>query len=249
MRFALCSILIAFILLLAPMVFAGETADVYMEEKMEHSGVGMNTMSGGVIKSWISGNKLKQQNPGGNEIFIFRADLGKVYIINAIKKSYMEVPLSQMRALTEKNLEIYMPPTGSDGKMPESIYKKTGKTKTISKWQCYEVEVLAGQTAPEMQSKTTMWVTKNLGFGHDFVVRIFKITMGNEVSPKLQELFEKMTALDGYPVQTITTTTYRNQNLTSTKTLVKIEKKKKIEPLIFEVPAGYTKVAIPGQPQ
>lgn len=218
--------------------------DVYIEERLDGPPIA-GVPTGGVIKSWVSGIKLKQINPSGEEVFIFRADLGKMYMVNSTRRAYLEMPLTQVRQMTERSLDIYIPRINGVPTIPDEIYKKTGRTKKIGQWNVYEVEVVPGQSGPGMSSKTTMWVTKETGFDHAFMVRLFKITMGEQVSPDLQKLFDKMTALDGYPVQTITTTTFQNQTYTSTKTLVKIERRDNMPANLFEVPTGYTKIEPP----
>lgn len=228
--------------ILAPFAGADELPDVYLEEYYVHSGMRIDVPKEGVTRSWISGDKMKQTTLNGQEVYIYRADIGKVFIVNPIRKAYLVLPISQIREATEKDLQMYMP--YKDGKfiVPDKLYRKTGKTKMVFKWKAFEYEVLAGQEAPEMTSKTTMWVTNDIKFESDFVVRIFMITMGNVISPRLQKLFKKMTELDGYPVQTITTSVYRNQSFTTTKTLTKIEKLNKIDQSIFDIPSDYTEV-------
>ncbi len=237
------SILTLLTLLPAVSVYCEDLPDVYMEEYYVHSGMRVDVPKEGITRSWISGAKLKQTTLNGQEVYIYRADLGKVFIVNPIRKSYIVLPISQIRQMTEKDLMIYMPYKDGRFVVPEKLYGKTGRTKTIFKWKADEYEVLAGQQGPEMKSKTMMWISKDTKFGNDFVVRIFIITMGNEISPKLKDLFKKMTALDGYPVQTITTTNYRNQVFTSTKTLTKIEKVKNMDQSIFDIPVNYTEVS------
>ena len=224
--------------------FAQQLPDVYIEEQLVGPSLSGGLPGTGVIKSWISGRKLKKEAPGGEEVFIFRADLNKVYVVNTTRKSYIEIPMSEMRMMTEKSLDMYIPKKNGVVQLPDELYVKTGKTKKIGAWKTYEVEVNSMQSGPGMESKTTMWVTKDLDFDHSFLIRIFKITMGDEVSPDLRKLFDKMTDLDGYPVQQITTTTFQNQTFTSTNTLLKIERKK-IDDSVFVVPGDYTRIEPP----
>ncbi len=236
------------LLLLASSAFAQRLPDVYIEEELKIESPSQAFSQGFMLKSWVSGRKLKQDNPTANQVMIFRADTGKVYMINPIRRMYQEVPISEIRQMTEQGLAVYIEVKDGKIQIPETLYKKTGKTKKIGKWNCYEMEMLAQQTGPGMDTKTTMWVTKDTGFSHDFLVRIFKISMGDQVSPELQKLFDKMTAVDGYPVQTITVSNVQGQKVISTKTLVKIEQIEDIDSTIFDVPAGFTKVVQPTPP-
>jgi hypothetical protein len=225
--------------------FAQALPDVYIEEMVSGTGIAANSGFNGIIKSWISGSKLKQVAPGGQEVILYRADIGKVYMMNPARKVYIELPMEQMRMMTEKALEVYVPIKNGKIQVPDALYKKTGRTRKIGAWNTYEVEVLTPQAGPEMISTTKLWVSKDTGMSNDFVVRLFRITMGDKVSPEFQKLFEKMTDIDGYPVETITTATFDNQTFTTTKTVVKIDLKEKIDSSIFDVPSDYTKVEPP----
>jgi antitoxin component of RelBE/YafQ-DinJ toxin-antitoxin module len=238
-RIALALVMLA--LFVCP-VSAQVQPDVYFEETIVSPPVGGQPALAGTISTWMSGGKLKMQSPEG-EVMIYRADLDKVFMVNPIQRTYIEMPMASIRSMTEGSIEMYLPM--KDGKVPDQIYKKTGKTKKIGSWNTHEVEVAAGQSAPGMTSKTTMWVSSDTGFGHDLMVRLFRATMGQKISPKMQMLFEKLASLDGYPVQTITTSTFNQQTITTTKTLKKIEKREKIEPSVFEIPKDYTKVQVP----
>ena len=224
---------------------AQQTSDVYMEEQVNSPGKDASQPFTGIIKSWVSGKKLKQELPGTKQSIVFRADLGKVYLLNPAQKIYIEVPIDQMRAGAQKSLDMYK---DESGKIPDTIYKKTGKTKKVGKWNTYEVELPVEHPSPGAETRTTMWVSKETGFDHEFLVRIFKITMGEKISPELQKLFDRMTALDGYPVQTVKVTTYNNETYTETSTVLKIERKEKIDQSIFEVPKDFTKAKPPSSP-
>lgn len=236
------------LLLVIGSAVAEEEQDWYIEERVSgHVPGGSQTMND-VVKSWISGNKLKQVSKAGQEIIIYRADIGKAYLINPVQKAYMEIPLSEMRQVTEKQLTTYVPNVDGQMKIPDNLYEQTDETKKIGKWTARKTKVLTGQSIPELKSQTNMWFTDNSDFSIRILIRIFEITMGGKVSDQMKELFDKMTNLPGYPVQIETTTVYRNQTFSTTKTVLKIEKQKSIDPMIFDVPTDYTKVEKPPAP-
>lgn len=242
---AILFVLCACVFLLGQATFAEDLPNVYIEEMLTAPPAPGQPAFNGIIRSYIAGKKLKKVSPGGNEEIIYRGDLKKVYILNPMRKVYIEMPMDQMRTITEKSLNMYVPTKDGVPQIPDELYVKTGNTKKIGQWNAYEVEVKAGQVMPDTQTTTTMWISKETGFDHNFFVSLFKLTMGDEVSPHLKKLFEKMTNIDGYPVQTVTTTSYMNQNYTTSITVLKIERKKAFEDSVFEIPEGYSKVEAP----
>ena len=226
------------LLLLAPFAAAQEP-DIYMEEKFETPAMGNQPAVNGIMKTWISGDKLRKQDPTGGQIIIYRGDLGKVYIVSPLQKAYVEMPMAEITRIAEQTLQMYVPSTGQ-----QELYKPTGKTKQIGKWSTSEVEVVSGQSMPGIESKTTMWVAKGSSFEKSVLRRIFETSLGKNFSPQVTKMLDKLSALEGYPVQMTTTTTAQGKTYTSMVTLLKMEKQK-VDPAKFEIPDDYTKVVAP----
>lgn len=241
-------LLVIFLIFFASVAMAQKEQDYYIEERISGQLSSNSQTVNDIVKSWISGQKMKQTSKGGQEIIIYRADQGKAYLINPVQKAYIEIPLSEMRQMTEKALSTYVPVVDGKLQVPDKLYEQTDETKKIGPWTVRKMKVLTGQKLPEIQSETGMWFAENSGFDNSILIRVFKVTMGGQVSPEMKKLFDKMTNLPGYPIQVETTTTYRNQTFSTTKTVIKIEKKMNIDPMIFDVPSEYTKVEKPQAP-
>ena len=192
------------------------------------------------VKTWILGtDMMRKDTKNGAESIIFRIDKGMLWIVSHAEKSYIEMTMEQFQSLASIGMAMFGK-TSETGEfeVPEIIFKRTGRTKKIGKWDCYEVDV---QGQGLMGAKSTQWIGTNTGFDTDIYVRIFKLTFGNNVPPEFHKLFEKMTTeLDGYPVQTVTSINFGEQKYETTQTLIKLEKTA-IESSRFDVPAGYTK--------
>jgi len=224
------------------MAFAQDS--YYIEERVQ-SNSPQHPPIDGIMKSYIKGDLLRREAPDGVEVNIFRPDRQLVWLINTTRKSYAEIPFEVFRQNAELELMSMMPP-GPDGQphVPDTLYDPTGKTRKIGKWSCKEYK---RKNEPKMQgvtSTTTLCVSKETGLPKELTLRIFSITLGKELKPPIQKLLDKITELDGYPVQTTTSITAPQIQSNTTQTLIKVEKRA-IPDDIFELPAGYTKINMP----
>jgi hypothetical protein len=219
--------------------------DIYIEEELDSSAPAGQGPIHGLVKTWIKGEKMRKNNLGRDTV-IFRPDKGVAWMIHEPSKTYAEIPIAQLRALTEQSLSIYSPSKDSTSGAPASWFKKTGRTKKIGKWNCFEIEVLSRQVvAPGIVSKTTQWISRDTGLDAKTTERIFRITLGGQIPAESQKLLESLKSLDGYTVENSTTTEGQGQNINSTLTLKKVEKKT-IDDSMFEIPFGFTKMTPPG---
>lgn len=190
------------------------------------------------IKSWFQGDWVKIDVANGQSAIIIRKDKGVVWIIDNIGKKYVEFPIvtfEQMMKDAEKQAESITP-------LVE--YRKTGRTKKVERWDCYEVEVRFKdtQTTPYTEEKMFMWVTKAKELDPKKLEETFKWDTFGQFRFNKKAL--EQTELDGFPVQVLTETTTPQGVIKTVMTLKNFEMKQ-FSASIFDLPLGYMKVEMP----
>lgn len=208
---------------------------LYREEVLVNVLYPGGEQSSTVTRSWIKGVKMRTDAESGSDITIIRPDLGLVYNINMKRKIYTESPLSIYR----RAAKLAMPMLAAD-----PTYRVTGRKKKINNWNCREVIVAEETDRFGQKMKTIWWVSNDVGLEKKILRHIMAITFGTEVDAMTIRFFEKLTNIDGYPVQTESSMTLRGQVIKKIQTLRKL-KKMEIEDKMFELPEGLTKIKVP----
>jgi len=208
---------------------------LYREEELITVVYPGSEQSSTVTRSWIKGVKMRTDAEGGNDVTIIRPDLEMVYNINMQRKIYSETPISIYR----RAAKLAMPMLAAD-----PTYRVTGRNKKINNWNCREVIVAEETDQFGQKMKTVWWVSNDVGLEKKILRHIMAITFGTETDAMTMRFFEKMTNIDGYPVQTESSMTLRGQTVKKIQTLRKLEKQT-IADKTFELPAGLTKINVP----
>jgi len=208
---------------------------LYREEELITVVYPGGQQSSDITRSWIKGVKMRTDAQNGNDVLIIRPDLELVYNINMQRKIYSEMPISLYRQAAKSA----MPMLAAD-----STYRVTGRNKKISKWSCREVIVAEETDQFGQKMKTIWWVSNDVGLEKKILRHIMAITFGTENDAMTMRFFEKLTNIDGYPVQTETSFTLRGQTVKKIQTLKKLEKQE-IDNKLFELPEGLTKLNVP----
>jgi len=209
---------------------------LYQEERVETINYPGGSQGTFTTKSWIKGVKMRTDALEGQDITIIRPDLGVVYNINGARKAYVETPLAIYRKASKQSIAMM---AGGD-----ITYRWTGRTKKIGKWSCREVVVSEESNSVGQEMKTIWWVSKDIGLNKQIYRHIMSIALGNEMDAATTKSLEKLTSIDGYPVQQETSIKHHDLTIKQIHTLNKLEQKP-IEDSTFDLPSGLTKIAVP----
>lgn len=200
---------------------------IYMEQKVTTPPIMGQPARESISKTWSADDRLRQE--GDREITIMRFDLGKVWSIMPERNTYFEMTTEEMKQLAKMGMAMLQDP-----QMKISM-KKSGKTKKIKDWNCYEVVIESAMLTQNM------WLTNDLPYKKNDFYKVFKNM------PEFEELakaFYNQKEMDGFPVYTETTMNMMGQSFKSSSELIKVSKEK-IDASVFELPKGIKKVENP----
>jgi len=170
----------------------------------------------------------------GNTITIGRNDKGVVWLFDTTDKSYIEMPQSMLKELAS----LGQASTGEPGKDPGlrgDAYYRTGKTKKIGEWDCYEVALDPKQRSGmlEVVDEQSLWISTKAYPGaisyFEWIFQALGISRGD--LDKMKTVFG-----DGFPIET---RMVAMGNVTTTR-VVKLESRDHPNAL-FEPLTGYRK--------
>lgn len=200
----------------------------YLEQKVTTSSVMGQPAKEFISKNWILDNRFRSESD--EQITIFRFDLKKVWMINTQKKQYNEMSMDEMRQMAQMGHAMMQNVEGVNFK-----FRKTGRTKKINQWNCYEV------ASDVKMMKQSIWLTEDLPFGKDVYYNFYK------EMPEFRDLAEsiyKSEELNGYPVLSETEINMMGMKIQSSSELITI-REEKIDSGLFDLPGGLEKVANP----
>ncbi|MCB1153580.1 MAG: DUF4412 domain-containing protein [Deltaproteobacteria bacterium] len=223
---------------------SAEEKDYTIEEKMVTVAPDNQPTQSGTVKTYVSGNKMRKDSLG-SESMIYRADKDVVWIVRREQREYLEIPYAQIRAMTEQSLQVYAPPTPGNEEVPKNLYEKTGERQTIGYWPCEVIRLNTRQIlGPGVTSRTTMCVSTATGLEAEDLVRTLRISLGNRISTRVNELLDRILKLEGYPVETKTVTDVQGKTAQTTMTLQSV-KVAPIDGSVFEIPEGFKLIQAP----
>jgi hypothetical protein len=195
------------------------------------------------IRSWHDGKKFKRESPMRGEFVVIDLSKGKVWGINDDKRTYWEMPGNKYRQLALMSLMVMgvQPTQSGDLLVPKGLFKKTGQKGEIAGRKAYEVTVQGN--LPQGMS-TTFWLSEDIPIPMSKMVDELKAALGDPKEPGFKDLFKQWLALDGYPVQSVTTINMPTGRMITSETLL-VYRDEKIDPTVFEVPKGYALVKDP----
>ncbi|MCX6639645.1 MAG: hypothetical protein NTW14_04070 [bacterium] len=184
-------------------------------------------------KSWYAGDRMRKEEPWPG-ITIARFDLEAIYVLSQQWKTYNEFKTDDLAQTSAEMLQT-LGFKDQNGKVtyPEDLYLRTEATKMIGAWQCYQVITNPKYRRPETPY-AIFWYCKDVGFPSSVYIEQLRQLFGN--SPETNGLFDRLLKFEGYPVRTETHGPGDSNIITS---LIKIEKRKNIDPALFEIPSGY----------
>lgn len=183
------------------------------------------------FKIWVTPDKMRvDQSLAGGITIIMRSDLGKIWVIHANR--YMERPLAELQKSAEAASKML-----GDANMQIDL-KTTGNTRKIGEWNCQEylLSVTGG-----MPIALQIWVTPEVKIDSSLYAKMNEAMGAN---PMMSPILQRMREIPGYPIETVTKVAMGGQVMESTTTVKKISQKK-IDPSVFELPTGLTKIEAP----
>ena len=181
-----------------------------------------------ISKTWISDTGYRIES--GNTIMIFHFDTKKIWNIDMEKKSYFETDAESMKEMAKMGQAMM----GNSGEN-SLVFKKTGSTKKIKDWNCYEV------TAKNAMMKHTMWLTEDLPYGKDTYYKFYKSIPEFE---KIAESIYNSEELKGYPVANEMEINMMGMQMKTSSELISI-KEQDIPASIYNLPEGLNKMDNP----
>jgi hypothetical protein len=181
-----------------------------------------------ISKTWISDTGYRMES--GNTIMILRFDTKKMWSIDMEKKSYFETDAESMKEMANMGKAMM-------GNTEETTFefKKTGKTKKIKNWNCYEV------SAKNAMMTHSIWLSEDLPYGIDTYHKFYKNI------PEFEELAESIynsKELKGYPVANEMEMNIMGMKIKSSSELISITEKD-IPTSMYDLPKGLEKVDNP----
>ena len=218
------------ILITLLMIFSLASAEkgFYTEQETHTPAIMGQPAKDEISKTWISDTGYRIEN--GNTIMILRFDTKKIWNIDMDKKTYFEADAGQMKAMAQMGQAMM-----GNKENSSLVFKKTGNTKKIKNWNCYEV------TAQNAMMKQTMWLTEDLPYGKDAYYEFYKNV------PEFEELAKSISnssELKGYPVANETEINMMGMQIKSSSELISITQQD-IPASMYNLPEGLQKMENP----
>ncbi len=208
---------------------------IYREETVVTSQYPSGQQTTAATRVWVKGPKMRTEVASSGEVTIVRADLDKVYMINAVRRIYSETPL----AIYRKAQRVSLAMLGVD-----PTYTATNRERKIGHWKCREVVVAEQAGAGGDSLKTIWWMSDDPSLEKRLMRHVMSVSMGLDLDETNSRFFEKLAGIPGYPVQTETTMTHGGTTVKTVNTLQKMERRE-INDSQFELPEGLTKMNMP----
>jgi hypothetical protein len=188
-----------------------------------------------ITKTWVAGNHIRKDIGENKQTWIFHSDTSEVWMINHSERTYTILHSDVFQGLAVMAFMTVGTASDSDDgivKVPDQMFKETGRTLNISGWNC--VEVVAKSNGTSDSSRLTLWMSRQTGLDSRMFSKIFKRMMGD--NHQYDHLFEQIEALGGYPVLIES----RMMGGRVKQELLSVEKRIVTDSL-FELPKGYTR--------
>jgi hypothetical protein len=189
------------------------------------------------IRSWHEGRRFKRESPLRKETVIIDLDKREVFGVNDEARTYWKLSADKYKALAMMSLVVMGVQLQPDGsvRVPDTLFVKSGKSAKIAGRSSYEVAVQLPKGSP---MTTSVWLSKEVDVPIAKMVDELRLALGDPRDPAFQSLFNQWLALEGYPVQTVTTVKTPQGTIVTSETLLSV-KQQSIPASAFQVPKGY----------
>ena len=214
------------ILLVCSLTFAEK--GLYVEQQTHTPGIMGQPAKDEIAKTWISDSGYRMET--GTSIMIIRFDTKKIWNIDMEKKTYYEADAESMKEMAQMGKAMM----NNNGET-KFEFKKTGNTKKIKDWTCYEVKA---QNAIMTQ---TMWLTEDLPYGKDTYYKFYKNV------PEFEEISETIynsEEIKGFPIANEVEINMMGMKIKSSSELISI-KEQDVPVSMYNLPDGLQKMDNP----
>ena len=230
-------------------------ADLTVTSKVTHDGSAPQ-----MAMSYLAPDHIRVSQPEGGEVIVDAAT-GTMTMIDNKKKQYWVMTREDWDAMTKQLSEAMnspqmqnLPPEVQEkmqalmGSMMTVKVTKTGSSRKVAGYNCDEFLVTIGS-----MSKTTECVTNDIKLPEqswaryrEFQDRLKSMmgAMGGPMAKNMSAMMEEFRKVKGFPIASNTTVSIMGRTSTSTSELQSV-KEGPIDPSVWQVPAGYTRVDSP----
>lgn len=206
---------------------AQEREALYLEQKINSSGMNNPGSSVAISKSWITDNRIRLEQPGQTLIFLF--DAKKVLTLLQKEKQYIEMTFADMDNILNMS-KMFMASGQTD-----LVFIKTDETKLINKWQAYKIE------AKTEQQHMVLWLSEDIDIDRGKILKMYSKMPGLSV---IAESFNKTNEFPGFPVLTEMEMKVMDMPVKTSVELAKIDKMM-INDSLFSVPENFKQIENP----
>jgi len=222
-------------ILLPPEVFAAD--GVYIEQEIKTVKDGQ-TVETELVKIWIQGDFIRFDSSRQPNYTVIDSKESVIRVVDPNNKVYMEFPVETAKKVEakEKGFQI------------TQRLEKTGRTKKIGEWDCFEVEVFTEIKLPKGKPfvsvpsvRTFVWLTEAKALNDEKIK--------DALSQSLKKWISKPTSggaeIKGLPVQVVTIENVESvgkKNAIETEVTVKDIKVPDIPASTFQIPADYRRL-------
>ncbi len=226
-------------------------ADVYLKEKSHTDAYKVmgraQPAKDEIVVMWMGKDKGRIDQ-GEKMSTIIRLDKNIMYVLDHSKKTYSEMPFSDLSDIISSSLEKsdlseeekaeakkFMGFAKSMMKVEVKV-TDTGEKQKIKAWNCRKYLM---QTKIMMSSSTSeIWATEDIKVNTDLFRTLGFSIMAKQ--PGFDKAFEEMKKIKGVSVLTTSTSSVMGAKIKSTQELLEV-KEAKAPAGIYDVPAGYKK--------
>ena len=194
--------------------------------------------------TYMTENKLRRDEEDELQTTIIRSDLGKIWLIDHTDKSYRELSPEVFQGMAVLGLMMFgVTFDSATGKprIPDPLFRKTGRKKLVGNWECHEVVVQKGAGIRGIVEPAVIWVSEDTGLKMELYSRMMRRLMG-DLGKEYDAFFRQLEALDGYPVLMES----RAMGAVVGQALKKVEEQS-MPSSVFTLPEGYKKVDLFGE--
>ena len=214
---------------------------------LEHEAVVPHPQSGQnirvTLRTWLQDAKLKRRSPLQDATIVVDLTKGTVTGVNDKQRTYWTMSAERYREFSASSLLIFGISPRPDGgvDVPPQLFEATGQEAEIAGRKSVEMRV-RGKFPAGVQ--TDIWVSKDVPLSPKTWAEQLRLVLGAPSHLSYQNLFRQLTALPGYPVQTVTTVKTPQGSAISSETLVTV-REETFPAAAFEVPADYKRILDP----
>ena len=187
--------------------------------------------------TWISKNKLRQDDGGATSIII-RLDKNKVFILNHVDKTFseMNLPVKLEESLTTEAKQIIRVM-----KISSSV-TETKETKVIKGWksQKFSADISISMMGMDMPMTMEIWASKETGINLKTFRKFYAVLLS--MNPFTKDLAEELKKIEGYPVLTKISMRVKGVETESLEEVITVEENKAPKG-IYDLPSEYTRTA------